>query len=337
MAQTSPLYLGLDLTPEECVRRYRAFYENEKIQELSRWPFWATTNPVDKAPMSMHGLSFNPPLEYFASSAKPRDMLPLVNVLLAHPDLRNVALYLQAEKFGYAVVDIEPACPKRTRDRLMSLPWHYAERSMSGKGIHLIIDCPKDLLERYPNARKAKVQDSNKTYEILLDHWVTFTREAIDPSTVPQRGTKTAEKVLKKLFSSQKKPISTEVDFDIDDPETEIEHYAAIMDNITFDGGPLYGNTYANILESKGNDQSRADFTCALLCAKALDRHMRTAYNTPMRELPPQHMGYITMQLMRQVLEKEGVWRDKYDSPRPGGTWLQTTVARAYAVACEER
>jgi hypothetical protein len=101
----------------------------------------------------------------------------------AIPQAANTAFYLQAQTDGLMVLDIEPDCPPGTAAELLRLPGTlYKELSMSRRGFHLVAPLPKNFHDFPIAAGKRVLREKNGHYELLLDHWATFTR---DP--VPQR------------------------------------------------------------------------------------------------------------------------------------------------------
>ena len=99
------------------------------------------------------------------------------------PGASNAAFYLQAQTDGLVVVDIEPYCPPGIAADLLRLPGVlYSELSMSGRGFHLIAPAPSNLHDFPVAAGKRVLREEHGWYEILLDHWVTFTRTPIPDS-----------------------------------------------------------------------------------------------------------------------------------------------------------
>ena len=164
------------------------FYNNPVIKRLAvnqKWTISSTKSPdpekpKEKVPMDMHILLTE---GYGWGASFTRGYNPLVDLntlCQAIPNAINNCYYLDSEVDGIVVLDVEPKCPESLKKQFMELPWLYAETSMSGKGLHLIFERPDDLLSKYPNAReKQSLQDSNGYYEILMNHMVTFTRNAL--------------------------------------------------------------------------------------------------------------------------------------------------------------
>jgi hypothetical protein len=96
------------------------------------------------------------------------------------PAAANAAFYLRAQTDGLLVIDIEPGCPAEISANLLALPGIlYAEKSLSGRGYHLVTGLPEDFYEHGVAASKRVLREGHGWYELLLDHWVTFTREPI--------------------------------------------------------------------------------------------------------------------------------------------------------------
>ncbi|WP_222064863.1 hypothetical protein [Brevibacterium casei] len=92
------------------------------------------------------------------------------------PEAANLAYYLQAQTDGRVVVDSELGCP----EEVLTLPGvQYSETSMSGRGYHLVTALPDNFYEFTAASGKRVLRESHGSYELLLDHWVTFTRRPI--------------------------------------------------------------------------------------------------------------------------------------------------------------
>lgn len=97
----------------------------------------------------------------------------------AIPDHINATYYYQIAEEDFLFLDIEPKCPDHIRKHLLTLPYVYGEVSMSGKGIHLLLPKPKNIND-YPDALvKVRLQEKNGYYELLMNHYATFTGKTI--------------------------------------------------------------------------------------------------------------------------------------------------------------
>ncbi|WP_234431271.1 hypothetical protein [Streptomyces sp. NRRL F-5053] len=107
-------------------------------------------------------------------------LLTLDELTEALPTAANAAYYLQAQTDGLIVVDIEPNCPPDVAADLLQLPGiAYREVSMSGRGFHLVTPMPQNFHEFPVAAGKRVLREQHGWYEILFDHWCTFTRTPI--------------------------------------------------------------------------------------------------------------------------------------------------------------
>lgn len=92
----------------------------------------------------------------------------------------NTAFYLRAPSDGLLVIDIEKSCPEEIALQLLGLPGIlYTELSMSGRGYHLIAPLPLNFSDHQAAAGARVLREEHGWYEILLDHWVTFTRRPV--------------------------------------------------------------------------------------------------------------------------------------------------------------
>lgn len=173
-------------------RDYPQFYDNTLIKLLSHKPKWtisATKGDYRKMPVNFkeveQALTDGQTQVHGANYQKADQMTTLDHLLKVLPDAVNHAYYLDSEIDGIVVLDIEKECPDEIKQRFLRLPYLYAEHSLSGTGIHLICKLPNnwDQFPEYHN--KVKLRQKYGWYELLLKHWVTFTRNSIEPLTSP--------------------------------------------------------------------------------------------------------------------------------------------------------
>ncbi len=109
-------------------------------------------------------------------------LLTLHELAARLPAAANAAFYLQAQIDGLIVIDIEPACPPGVAADLLRLPGIlWSELSMSGRGFHLVTALPPNFHDFPIAAGKRVLREEHGWYELLLDHWVTFTRTPLPP------------------------------------------------------------------------------------------------------------------------------------------------------------
>lgn len=173
------------------------FYENPAIATLASAPRWTVSatlaenidDPDDpkatrKAPIDMRQLLDGTDVKgrrlRGAWSRDEQCLVTLDELSDRMPAAANTAFYLQAATDGLVVIDIEPGCPPEVAADLLALPGMiYTEESMSGRGYHLVAPLPSNF-SRFPIAAGKKVLRHEKGwYEILIEHWITFTRRPI--------------------------------------------------------------------------------------------------------------------------------------------------------------
>lgn len=114
-------------------------------------------------------------------------LVTLDELTRALPNASNAAFYLQTLTDGVLVIDIEPSCPAEIAQDLLRLPGiRYAETSMSGRGYHLVTDLPSNFYDFPDASHKRVLREEHGWYEILLDHWVTFTRAPVPEGSMDQ-------------------------------------------------------------------------------------------------------------------------------------------------------
>lgn len=198
------------------------FYAHPLIQRLSvneRWSVSGVTDkqqesgqPGGKAPLCLLLLEQgkhvgaknwsswrNPPDEAELGAAG-----SLQDVCEIAPYWPNVAYHIDAWIDGVFAVDIEPDCPDDIKQQFLRTNYIYGEVSMSGKGYHLFYSVNWErFAEAYPiAAKKDHIQSADKSFEVHLSHWITFTRRMIPPCQAPER--KTLTDLLIPVFLSAK-------------------------------------------------------------------------------------------------------------------------------------
>lgn len=106
------------------------------------------------------------------------DLYDVRNIL---PNATNATYSLNQALDDFVVLDIEPKCPPKIRDSLLTLPYIYGELSMSGAGVHLVFPKPPTEYEQILMSKPA-IREENGYYEILLTHYVTFTGMILKPT-----------------------------------------------------------------------------------------------------------------------------------------------------------
>lgn len=171
------------------------FYANPTIQTLAPVRRWTVSGRLSDAPASGHKAPID--VRHLIEGCRPECrhegpvrgaftldstcLMSLGELVAALPKAANHAYYLQSHSDGVVVVDVEPDCPPDLAANLLRLPGVlWAETSMSGRGYHLVMPRPKNLHDFPHAAHKRVLRERNGWFEILLDHWITFTRRPVD-------------------------------------------------------------------------------------------------------------------------------------------------------------
>ena len=191
---------------------YQDFIKHPFIQTIANKKCW-TVSDNKKRPIDMIEFRDNHIVKgaIFSNEKSLVDLYELNTIL---PNAANYAFYLEADEDNFVVLDIEPSCPDNIKSEFLKMNPLYIETSMSGKGIHMIFEYPKHIMEKYPNAfNKSVFRGENHEYEILIDHhYVTFTGRQI-PFT-PNENPASFEDLFEKLAKDQK-PTAEKAELDI--------------------------------------------------------------------------------------------------------------------------
>lgn len=165
---------------------YAGFYNNPAITTLADASRWTVSGRLGddaeskgKAPIDIRHL-FDVGRVRGAWAQDDQCLVTLDELARRLPDAANHAFYLRAVTDGLMVIDIEPSCPVEISTQLLALPGViYSETSMSGRGFHLATPLPASFHEFRVASGKRVLREQHGWYELLLDHWVTFTRKPI--------------------------------------------------------------------------------------------------------------------------------------------------------------
>ncbi|ROR76021.1 hypothetical protein SAMN06295974_3833 [Plantibacter flavus] len=170
-------------TTADLYAAFPAFYDNSligAIADVARW----TVSDSDKMPINMRNLMAGGPI-WGAHEISDQCLVTLDEMTSFLPNAANNAFYLRAQTDGFVVLDIEPSCPPEVAAALLGIPSLYSELSMSGNGYHLALPLPANFWDFPIASTKRVLRHEHGWYEILLDHWVTFTRSEIPDDRRP--------------------------------------------------------------------------------------------------------------------------------------------------------
>lgn len=234
--------------------RYERFRNNPFINTIAEQKKW-TVSTSQKMPLDMYAFLYR---QQICGAKQPNDLflMSLDGVHSTIPAAANFAFYLDALYDKFVILDIEPSCPSDIRDKLVAMPCLYCETSMSGKGVHMVFPLPEDILDKYPDAReKVALKEEHKYYEILLNHYVTFTANQI-PANLQGLDADFTE--FRKLFEDMSKHQKTSIRADVEIEQIENVN-APLADNI-LKALMSHRNDYRKTLEDFNMDQSKYEF-----------------------------------------------------------------------------
>lgn len=143
-------------------------------EKLKQMPIW-TLSTKDKFPVNfIETIKQNRIIGLTArNKTQTVDYYTLCNYIL------DTALITMTIPEGYMIVDVESYASDELKNYCKTLNPIYAETSMSGKGMHLLFEYPKNY-NKYPNAmNRSVIKSKDKTFEILFDHACIFTGNQI--------------------------------------------------------------------------------------------------------------------------------------------------------------
>lgn len=184
--------------------QHDAFLNHPFIQSIKHLPKW-TISDEKKMPLDMQKFMIEDEIKganfYNEQSLATLDEIEYF-FKQRNQIVQNYAFYLNTITDEFMVLDIEPECPEPIRKKLLNTPFLYGEISLSGKGIHLVFGRPACFMD-YPNAyQKPALKEEHKYYEILLNHFCTFTGKMIP---TPEHPTEDFNEIYKELATQAKK------------------------------------------------------------------------------------------------------------------------------------
>lgn len=155
----------------------KAFLNNKFIKTIKDNKSWSISDK-NKRPISIKGLKSGK--IYGAKFSNPEDLGTVDEILSIAKGKRlsNLAYYLNSALDKFLIIDIESICKEDIKNKLLTIPHIYAEYSRSGKGIHLVCEIP-DKYKFNKDFHNSKALKYEKDFELLLNHWVTFTGNQI--------------------------------------------------------------------------------------------------------------------------------------------------------------
>lgn len=317
--------------------RFPEFYRNPAIRVLSRAERWTVSGRLGddpeakgKAPIDIRHL-LDVGRVRGAWEVGARCLVTLDELAARLPAAANCAFYLQAQSDGFVVVDVEPDCPEEIARDLLALPGAlYSETSMSGRGFHLLYPRPTNFHDFPVAASKRVLREEHGWYEILLEHWVTFTRrpvaadvtEAALSGSTP-RAFASFEELYASLATSARasSPVSAEV---VTDDAPAIKGAERIVARTVEGAEPRF-----KTLEHFNGDRSRWEFSILGTLYREMRRHLVVAGFLHRAEYSPGDRAWLLYEAARRVLPE----RPKHRETRNGRPFLLDRAAAMVATS----
>lgn len=290
-------------------RNFPYFYNSAFVRKLAGNKKW-TVSDKTKRPIDMRAWIDREEVWGVAWDRGYNPLVDLETLKNTIPNAVNNAYYLEAETDNYVVLDIEPKCPDVIKKEMLRLPYVYGEVSMSGNGIHLVFELPRDVWDKYPVVHnKLAIKEKHGYYEILLNHMVTFTRNNIEEPYNP-KSLSEFEKVFETLASEAK--------------ESAIAKEITVED-ISTDNIPMF-NRIMNVMVSQNyrrkpeyfhGDMSKYEFGMASFYYHTLQRLLKNKQFSGI-EYSDEQCAIILYELLKTKLE----YRPKHDTQRSNMPWL---------------
>ena len=284
------------------------FYDHPFIKSINNKERWTVVDK-DKRPIDMFSFIYEHKING-AAFCDEKSLVSLSTLKSVLPNAANNTFYMDALTDNFVVLDIEPSCPNDIKQELIKLPYIYGEISLSGKGYHLIFPLP-ECINEYPIAKnKIVFKEPHKYYEILLNHYVTFTRNMLPDSVIDSTNEHEFEKLFRKMAEEQKNTVRTDFDIDEEEPDDipQKDEILKILNN----------QKYKKTPESFFNDMSKYEYGHIsflyekLLCILSLS-DIKAAHDYTDTE-----KAWLLYEATKEALP----YRDKHEESRNGLPWL---------------
>lgn len=282
------------------------FLTHDVIKKLAKNKKW-TVSTNDKIPIDIVELVNNNKL-MGAHFQDERSLTDLEFIAKTFDFNCGYTYFLSQRNDKYIILDIEPICPDHIKEYLLKLPYIYGEISKSGKGYHLIFNRPKCFNEFTDIIMKPAFIHQKRSFEILLNHYVTFTGNML-----PKQKNRLSQNEFEKFFSefAKKQPKPSKITINFDDSIESIPNFDLIMnlmDNIEYDRSP---NEEYFLKADRTTDWSKYEYNYASFLHWKLDNICNTAIvqKNPLNE---QQKAYIVYKTLTEKLNE----RNKHNSQR---------------------
>lgn len=319
---------------------YPHFYGNRLVQALAGTPRWSISGQIGDDESGKHKAPLD--LQHFLQTGRVRgawatDARTCVNLdelVKAIPTATNNAFFVKASLDAVMVIDIEKECPPPIAAALLQLPEvEYRETSMSGLGFHLLLPLPAAFFDGPHAAATANalvLREEHGWYEILLEHWVTFTRQPVagdaavlhtPPAQNPEF--RSAADLLTHLAGLRKTSASAQASsIQVQLAQPEIPGFADVV-----------AQTLLNFQPKKlavfNDDLSRWEFSTLCLLHSRLSYVLQSATYEYRHDYTDEERAWLLYRAGQQVIPH----RDKHDQSRNGRPFILDRAVAAIALS----
>lgn len=297
--------------------------DNPYIQQLADKPFW-TVNIHGKMPMDFKGFLTDQQIRGAKDKSCLVSMTQILNYFMSLPTPATPEQFvysLDCMRDNVVILDIESKCPEDIKRRLMTeLPYVYGDISMSGNGAHLMFPCPPlDEL----TSKKIVMKEEHGWYEILLQHYCSFTLSTLPPSNLDTNDQTAFLKLWDELREQQKLFEKKDVDVTLQRPDLSFKECRQLKADIL----ARFRSTFKKTLEDYNNDNSRYEFG-VISSLKFAQLNILGYPQYAKLDLSENQRIWIIYELLPKILEP----RPKHEETRDGMPWLLWRVCNCFAI-----
>ena len=298
------------------------FYDHPFIQSIADVERWSITQPSNKMPIDMFAVSHakiagcKPDLPYSMTTLA--DTVHIIEAVTGDAPA-NHAFNMDTDIDGFILLDIEPSCPPHLMRKFLQLPYIYAEKSLSGKGIHMIMPVPPEYWQYPAILRLQKIQEEHRYYEIMFNHWVTFTRNMLKPAN-PKADDSFYHEIFNQLAAKQVEKTTEDLEFDMDDDHNiEISDIPGADEIIAYatNGANEYKRTSADL----NDDPSRFVFG---ICGHFYGVMSKLMQISSIQELNHHYTPQEQTRILYTIIKDRVPDRPKNYERRGKTTWLMS-------------
>lgn len=323
------------------------FRQNAAINRLAKLPYWTLTQLKDKMPIDINKFieyvqtqNDIPAFFYGATTedgnnpfmecddlqnALTVDLKEALDRLYPNSnhtvDIGPMTFRMTSRTQPFVILDIEPKASEEIKQKFLNTKFLYCETSMSGHGYHMVFES-RDILNKYPNAAiKPALKSKDGAFEILVNHYVTFTGENIIEPVASDDSY--FYEVFEQLASEAKPPVPVlelKTDADVSGIFKADYLLQIVKPTKTFE-------SYAN----DAADKSRQEFS--FICH--LTNQLLNAIEpySKIHEYTDDELASLLYAITKKYLPP----RNKHIENRAGITWLEHEVQTALSYVINER